>query len=99
MIRNIIGTTLILISYVIMGINWFYLMPKGLEVMPYWGWIVFVGALFGGFIKYCKPNEKNENMENGKLGKVSKAIDNFLDAITGDFNKEDEVGKNNKSKK
>ncbi|KLV26881.1 Uncharacterised protein [Niallia circulans] len=99
MIRNIIGSAFILISYIVLGINWFYLLPKGLELMPYWSWIVFVSAIFGVVIKYYKPNSKNTDTDNGKLGKVSKFFDNSIDVITGHINNEDEVDKNKQSKK
>ncbi|ASB91287.1 hypothetical protein S101395_04799 [Bacillus sonorensis] len=35
MIKNIIGTALILISFIVFGINWLYLEPRGLEEIPY----------------------------------------------------------------
>lgn len=99
MIRNIIGTTLILISYLVMGINWFYLLPRGLESMPYWSQIVFIGAFFGGIIKYYKPNSKNKNKEYRKLSKISEFSDDLIDVITGHINNEDEMDKNKQSKK
>ncbi|AWM19159.1 hypothetical protein MOB40_11390 [Bacillus inaquosorum] len=102
MIKNIIGTTLILISFVVFGINWLYLEPRGLEEIPYW--IVFVGALCGGFIKYYNPNQKNtnENMSNGngKTRKIGKTIDHFIDAVSGDIDSGDRDQRmNNKPKK
>ncbi|MEH7626615.1 hypothetical protein CHH85_00210 [Bacillus subtilis] len=102
MIKNIIGTTLILISLVVFGINWLYFEPRGLEGFP--NWIGFVGALFGSFIKYSHSNQKNtsENMSNsnGIIRKIGKAIDNFIDAISGGIDNEDrDQRKNEKPKK
>lgn len=82
-----------------MGINWFYLLPRGLESMPYWSWIVFIGAFFGGIIKYYKPNSKNKNKEHRKLSKISEFSDNLINIITGHINNEDEMDKNKQSKK
>ncbi|MFS0881120.1 hypothetical protein [Metabacillus niabensis] len=82
MMRNIIGTILILISFAVSGINWLYLEPRGMEVIPYW--ILFVSALGGGFIKYYKTNQENTNENsNGKLRKFSKMVDNVIDALSG----------------
>ncbi|MEK4267194.1 hypothetical protein [Bacillus sp. FSL W8-0940] len=102
MIKNIIGTALILISFIVFGINWLYLETRGLEEIPYW--IVFVGALCGGFIKYYNPNQKNtsKNMSNGngKTRKIGKTIDNFIDAVSGDIDSGDRDQRmNNRPKK
>lgn len=85
MMRNIIGTILILISFAVSGINWLYLEPRGMEVIPYW--ILFVSALGGGFIKYYKTNQENTNEnssgKNGRLRKFGKMVDNLIDALSG----------------
>ncbi|PAD66626.1 hypothetical protein CHH83_23110 [Bacillus sp. 7586-K] len=85
MLKNIIGTILILISFVVSGINWLYLEPRGMDVIPYW--ILVVSALSGGFIKYYKTNQENTNenlnKRNGKLRKIGMTIDNVIDALSG----------------
>lgn len=85
MLKNIIGTILILISFVVSGINWLYLEPRGMDVIPYW--ILVVSALSGGFIKYYKTNQENTNenlnKKNGKLRKIGVTIDNVIDALSG----------------
>ncbi|MGN7941665.1 hypothetical protein [Virgibacillus sp. 6R] len=85
MLKNIIGTILILISFVVSGINWLYLEPRGMDVIPYW--ILVVSALSGGFIKYYKTNQENTNenlnKKNGKLRKIGMTIDNVIDALSG----------------
>ncbi|YCA42039.1 hypothetical protein M1E11_14570 [Bacillus sp. JZ8] len=95
MIKNVIGTTLILIGLVISLLNWSYLEPRGREVIPYW--ILIVCALCGGFIKYYKTNPKNTNgtmNENVMIRKIGKTIDNIVDALTGDHDNEDKGSKN-----
>ena len=85
MLKNIIGTILILISFVVSGINWLYLEPRGMDVIPYW--ILVVSALSGGFIKYYNTNQENTNenlnKRNGRLRKFGKTIDNVIDALSG----------------